>query len=113
MCVVSLYQFVSIRSLIRIIIMSQCVNVANGGLFGRGTSIEFLYQALSKYISDYEGELRNSIQGLSGKSSKDIDQGVLLNIQAKVQTWGTIVSTSTGVLRAVGDGLKSTTQNIR
>jgi hypothetical protein len=78
-----------------------------------GISIENLYLALASYVSEYEGELKSSIEGMSGKTADAVDQGTLLNIQAKVQTWGTIVSTVTGTLRAVGDGLKSTTQNIR
>jgi hypothetical protein len=89
------------------------VNISTGGLGGQGMSIELLYRALASYIADYESELKSSIEGMSGKTADQVDQGVLLNIQAKVQTWGTIVSTSTGTLRAVGDGLKSTTQNIR
>lgn len=76
-------------------------------------SIENLYLALASYIASYENELKSSIQGMAGAKADEVDQGTLLNIQAKVQTWGTIVSTSTGIVRAIGDGLKATTQNIR
>lgn len=86
----------------------------SGGVNVKETvSIENLYVALASYIAQYEEELKSSIAGMSGKKADEVDQGTLLNIQAKVQTWGVIVSTSTGIVRAIGDGLKSTTQNIR
>jgi len=50
---------------------------------------------------------------MTGKASNEIDQGTLIPMQAKVQTWSTIVSGVTGIVRAIGDGLKSTAQNIR
>lgn len=76
-------------------------------------SIEEIYIFLASYISGYEARLKSAIDGMSNKSADQIDQGTLLSIQAKVQTWGTIVATSTGILRAVGDALRTITQNIR
>ena len=76
-------------------------------------SIESIYSILASYISDYEIKLKNAIGDMSGQSADQIDQGTLLAIQAKVQTWGTIVATSTGILRAIGDALRTITQNIR
>jgi hypothetical protein len=76
-------------------------------------SIQNLYTALANYIASYEALLKSSIAGMTGANADQVDQGSLLNIQAKVQTWGTIVSTATGIVRAIGDGLKGTTQNIR
>ncbi len=93
--------------------MSNGTGVSGGITLKNRVSIENLYLALATYISSYEKELKNSIQGITGQTASEVDQGTLLNIQAKVQTWGTIVSTSTGIVRAIGDGLKSTTQNIR
>lgn len=93
--------------------MSSSVSGGPVSLAGKRISIQHLYEALATYIANYEEELKDSIQGMSGKNADQVDQGTLLNIQAKVQTWGTIVSTSTGIVRAIGDGLKSTTQNIR
>ena len=84
-----------------------------GVILKEKVSIENLYLALASYITNYEKELKSSIGKMSGKTADEVDQGTLLNIQAKVQTWGVIVSTSTGIVRAIGDGLKSTTQNIR
>ena len=43
----------------------------------------------------------------------DVAQADLLALQAKIQSWGNLTSTATGILRAIGDSLKSTTQNIR
>jgi hypothetical protein len=76
-------------------------------------SIQELYSVLATYINNYEEELKSSIEGMAGKTADQVDQATLLNIQGKVQTWGVITSTATGIVRAVGDGLKSTTQNIR
>jgi hypothetical protein len=77
-------------------------------------SIESLYSVLSSYVREYESSLKTSIDAMSNNANADaVDQGTLLNIQAKVQTWGTIVSTSTGIVRAIGDGLKAITQNVR
>jgi hypothetical protein len=76
-------------------------------------SIEFLNEVLSKFISDYEKDLKSSIAKMTGKKSSEIDQGTLMEMQAKVQTWSIIVSAATGTVRAVSDGLRSTVQNIR
>ncbi len=95
--------------------------MSNNSVGNGHVSIENLYMALASYISDYEQTLMDDISSITGtgkantedSTSTEIDQGQLLSIQARVQTWGTIVSTSTGIVRAIGDGLKSTTQNIR
>jgi hypothetical protein len=86
-----------------------------GGGVGAPThvSIQDLYDVLATYICAYEEELKSAVQGMAGKTADQVDQATLLNIQGKVQTWGVITSTATGIVRAVGDGLKSTTQNIR
>jgi len=80
---------------------------------GDKISIETLCSALASYISSYESSLESSTTGITGATAGQVDQGTLLNIQAKVQTWGTIVSTAMGIVRAVGDGLKGTAQNLR
>lgn len=76
-------------------------------------SLEKLYEKLGKYIENYEKDLNESIEKMGGEGTKDIDQSTLLRMQARVQTWGTIVTAATGTVRAIGDGLKSTAQNIR
>jgi hypothetical protein len=76
-------------------------------------SIELLNELLSRYISDYEKDLQSSISEMTGKKSNEIDQGTLMGMQARVQTWSIIVSAATGTVRAVGDGLRATVQNIR
>jgi hypothetical protein len=40
-------------------------------------------------------------------------QEQMLAIQSKIQAWTNILSICTGILRAVGDALKATAQNIR
>ncbi|MDR0595326.1 MAG: hypothetical protein LBF94_01325 [Puniceicoccales bacterium] len=90
------------------------VKMSGTGLFKHGVTIESLYSVLASYLSAYEETLGSAIEGLgSGSEANQIDQGRLLSIQAKVQTWGTIVTTATGIVRAAGDAMKSTAQNIR
>lgn len=92
----------------------KSIHMENTGLSRHGVTIESLYSVLANYLSDYEATLGSAIEGLgSGGEANQIDQGRLLNIQAKVQTWGTIVTTATGIVRAAGDAMKSTAQNIR
>jgi hypothetical protein len=61
----------------------------------------------------YEKGLSESIKNIEGSNASDIDQGTLLQLQAMVQTWGTISATSTGIVRTVGDTLTKIVQNIR
>ncbi|MDR1255853.1 MAG: EscF/YscF/HrpA family type III secretion system needle major subunit [Puniceicoccales bacterium] len=79
----------------------------------KGISIDCLHEFLAKFVTDYEEKLQSSISKVAGKDQKEVTQGALLEIQAKVQTWSTITSTASGIVRAVGDGLKAMVQNIR
>lgn len=76
-------------------------------------SITSIYKLLASAISKYEKSMYSAIKSISNKSGENINQGQLLNLQAQVQTWGTMVSTSTGVVRGIGDTLTKITQNIR
>ncbi|MDR0351569.1 MAG: hypothetical protein LBH49_02895 [Puniceicoccales bacterium] len=64
-------------------------------------------------MSDYEKSLKESLGVIQGSTASEIDQGTLLELQAMVQTWGTISATSTGIVRSIGDTLSKITQNIR
>lgn len=75
-------------------------------------SIYDVYKLLSGAISKYESKLSSGINKLNKKEG-DISQGELLSLQAQVQTWSTLVSTSTGIVRGIGDTLTKITQNIR
>ncbi|MDR2737747.1 MAG: hypothetical protein LBB18_02280 [Puniceicoccales bacterium] len=70
-----------------------------------------IYALLVSCVRTCETKLNSAILRLEGKD--DIGQEQLLALQAKIQAWGNLTSTATGLLRAVGDSLKSTTQNIR
>ncbi|MDR2735553.1 MAG: hypothetical protein LBB20_01780 [Puniceicoccales bacterium] len=76
-------------------------------------SILNIYKLLSTYMMDYEKSLKDSLGSIKGQAASEIDQGVLLELQAMVQTWGTISATSTGIVRSIGDTLSKITQNIR
>jgi hypothetical protein len=70
-----------------------------------------IYKLLASCVVSSEKNLNSAIKRL--ESEDDIGQEQLLALQAKIQSWGNLTSTATGLLRAVGDALKSTTQNIR
>lgn len=76
-------------------------------------SIINIYKVLASYVSAYEAQLADSVKSIQGSNATDIDQGTLLELQAMVQTWGTIAATATGIVRSVGDVLTKITQNIR
>lgn len=76
-------------------------------------SITAIYELLAKAVTKYEKSMYSAIKSISKKSGDNINQGQLLNLQAQVQTWGTMVSTSTGIVRGIGDTLTKITQNIR
>jgi hypothetical protein len=76
-------------------------------------SIFNMYTVLSSYLSAYEKGLADSIKTIEGSNASDIDQGTLLRLQAMVQTWGTVTSTATGIIRTVGDTLTKIVQNVR
>jgi tetratricopeptide (TPR) repeat protein len=77
-------------------------------------SMADLYEILAGYISDHINKIDPEAKNLLATGGDTvIDQGTLLAIQGRVQSWGTIVSTTTGIIRAIGDGLKNVTQNIR
>ena len=84
-----------------------------GSTSGSTISINSIYKLLASCIKKYESSLYKGISSLSKVAGTNINQGQLLSLQAQVQTWGTIVSTSTGIVRGIGDTLTKITQNIR
>ncbi|MDR1366761.1 MAG: hypothetical protein LBJ13_02530 [Puniceicoccales bacterium] len=76
-------------------------------------SIFNMYKVLSSYMVAYEKGLSESIKNVEGSNASEIDQGTLLQLQAMVQTWGTVAAVATGTVRTVGDTLMKITQNIR
>ena len=78
---------------------------------GKVATMEKLYSLLATVVSTQETDLNTAISDLGGDGT--IDQGTLLKIQGMVQTWGVTSGLATGTLRAAGDTLTKTTQNIR
>ena len=70
-----------------------------------------IYAFLASCVANSENKLNSIMKSLEKKD--DVAQADLLALQAKIQSWGNLTSTATGILRAIGDSLKSTTQNIR
>ena len=70
-----------------------------------------IYKFLASCVANSEHKLNSIMKSLEKKD--DVAQADLLALQAKIQSWGNLTSTATGILRAIGDSLKSTTQNIR
>jgi hypothetical protein len=82
------------------------------GVVSKTVSIEKIYELLTKAVGNSEKNLSSIIAKLESNSG-DISQEQLLALQARVQSWGNIGSAASGLLRAIGDALKATTQNIR
>ena len=70
-----------------------------------------VYDFLQNAVGKAEEKLNKTINTLN--SSADLSQQQLLALQSQIQAWSTFCSTATGLLRAVGDALKSTSQNVR
>ncbi|MDR2776541.1 MAG: hypothetical protein LBB17_00635 [Puniceicoccales bacterium] len=70
-----------------------------------------IYALLATCVSKSEKGLNCAIKRL--ENDDNIGQEQLLALQAKIQSWGNLTTTCTGLLRAVGDALKSTSQNVR
>ena len=70
-----------------------------------------IYAFRASCVANSENKLNSIMKSLEKKD--DVAQADLLALQAKIQSWGNLTSTATGILRAIGDSLKSTTQNIR
>jgi hypothetical protein len=75
-------------------------------------TLEKLFAKLAAVVSTQESELNTAIDSLAS-SGGSIDQGALLKVQGMVQSWGVTSGLATGTLRAAGDTLTKTTQNIR
>jgi hypothetical protein len=71
-----------------------------------------LYKMLGQVVSSQEYALNEEINKLASTGAS-VDQGALLKVQGMVQTWGVTSGLATGTLRAAGDALTKTTQNIR
>ncbi|MDR2576587.1 MAG: hypothetical protein LBC42_00870 [Puniceicoccales bacterium] len=83
-----------------------------GGSEGSCYTLDALYRLLGSVVSNQESSLNAAIDELATAASS-VDQGSLLKIQGMTQTWGVTSGLATGTLRAAGDALTKTTQNIR
>ncbi|MDR0727584.1 MAG: EscF/YscF/HrpA family type III secretion system needle major subunit [Puniceicoccales bacterium] len=82
------------------------------GSNGSCYTLDNLYRLLGQVVSAQESDLNNEIQELATQGAS-VDQGSLLKVQGMVQSWGVVSGLATGTLRAAGDALSKTTQNIR
>ncbi|MDR2677570.1 MAG: hypothetical protein LBB26_03340 [Puniceicoccales bacterium] len=79
---------------------------------GACSTLNRLYQLLGRVVSNQEADLNNQIAELT-EGGANVDQGALLKVQGMTQSWGVVSGLATGTLRAAGDALNKTTQNIR
>ncbi|MDR0742041.1 MAG: hypothetical protein LBE98_01085 [Puniceicoccales bacterium] len=70
-----------------------------------------IYALLASCVAVSEAGLNCAIQKL--ENDDNIGQEQMLALQAKIQSWGNLSTTCTGLLRGVGDALKGTAQNVR
>ncbi|MDR1456745.1 MAG: hypothetical protein LBI34_01660 [Puniceicoccales bacterium] len=79
---------------------------------GSCSTLNRLYRVLGEVVAAQEDDLNNEIDRIAGDGAS-VDQGSLLRVQGMVQSWGVVSGLATGTLRAAGDALTKTTQNIR
>ncbi|MDR1401758.1 MAG: hypothetical protein LBI81_02260 [Puniceicoccales bacterium] len=85
--------------------------VVSGDVTDETVTLGRIYKLLATCVSSCEKGLKTTISKLEGED--DIGQQQMLALQAKIQSWGNLTTTCTGLLRSVGDALKATSQNIR
>ncbi|MDR2737601.1 MAG: hypothetical protein LBB18_01520 [Puniceicoccales bacterium] len=71
-----------------------------------------IYESMKEPIARKETELNAALEEIR-KKGKDVSNAELLAMQAQVSAWTNLVGIVTGVLRAIGDAMRATTQNIR
>jgi hypothetical protein len=77
-----------------------------------GITLEKIYEIMAKIIAKSDKNIQSELDKI--ESDKDgLSQSQLLSIQSKIQSWQNMSATASGMLRAVGDALKATVQNIR
>ncbi|MDR1173347.1 MAG: hypothetical protein LBK24_00970 [Puniceicoccales bacterium] len=74
-------------------------------------SLEGLYTFGSETVRRSEQNLNKALERL--ESGENISQQELIALQTKMSAWTNICNVVSGMLRAVGDALKATAQNIR
>jgi hypothetical protein len=75
-------------------------------------SLERLHGYLSETLGQIEQKLNGAIETLKTKGG-ELSQAELLALQTQISAWSNLASLISGILRAVGDALKATIQNIR
>jgi hypothetical protein len=78
----------------------------------RSVTIGRIWELLSGVVHDSEKNLSSLIAKLES-SRGDIGQEQLLALQTKTQSWGNIISLASTLLRAIGDLIRGTVQNIK
>jgi hypothetical protein len=90
-----------------------------------GLLLSELYEIMVGVIRDKESDLNSRIRDIKAKKSASVESGEtegkssevaqadILDLQSRVSSWSTIIGIATGILRAVADAMRATTQNIR
>ncbi|MDR3143717.1 MAG: hypothetical protein LBT57_02640 [Puniceicoccales bacterium] len=87
----------------------EVLDAMNGEVF----SVENIARYGATQVSAFEENMKVAIDAIKGQDSRTIDQGTLLTLQMNVQNWSVLISTMTGLMRCIGDGMAKVTQNIR
>jgi hypothetical protein len=67
---------------------------------------------MAKIIAESDRNIQSELDKIETKKD-GLSQGQLLAIQSKIQAWQNLSAVASGILRAIGDTLKATIQNIR
>ncbi|MDR1891386.1 MAG: EscF/YscF/HrpA family type III secretion system needle major subunit [Puniceicoccales bacterium] len=78
-----------------------------------GLTLERLYSTLMKVVARGEANMNEKITKLENDDGSKIGQTELLALQSKLQSWTNMSNIASGILRAVGDALKASAQNVR
>jgi hypothetical protein len=76
-------------------------------------TLERVYSILMKVVASAEANTNEKITKFENGDGSEIGQADLLALQSRIQSWTNVVSTASGTLRAIGDALKATAQNVR
>ncbi|MDR2432675.1 MAG: hypothetical protein LBD34_02895 [Puniceicoccales bacterium] len=75
-------------------------------------SLEKIHTSLAVLQSQLEQKMNGAVEKLQAEGG-EIDQAKLLALQTQISGWSNLSNLISGILRAVADAIKATTQNIR
>jgi hypothetical protein len=75
-------------------------------------SLEELRVGLSGATNEIERKLHKSINQLQTESG-ELSQAEVIALQSQITAWSNLLNLISSILRAVGDAMKATVQNVR